>query len=80
MLFLWGGGVILDVFDYLALHFVLIEPRHEKTCLRSFRLCSEKGADQLRCYRATNLRLCFRMCKIRFSHDAAELILNALLL
>ena len=29
-----------------------------------------KGADQLRGNREADLRLCFRMCKIRFSHDA----------
>ena len=34
-------------------------------------LCSEnKGADQLRSYCAADLRLCFRICKKRFSHDA----------
>ena len=33
-------------------------------------LCSEnKGDDQLR----TDLRLCFRICKIRFSHDRAQI-------
>ena len=38
-----------------------------------YNLCSEiKGADQLRIYRAADLRLCFRICKIRFSHDAAQ--------
>ena len=37
-------------------------------------LCSEnKGADQLRGYREADLRLCFRVCKSRFSHDAAHL-------
>ena len=36
--------------------------------------CSEiKGADQLRGYREADLRLCFRICKSRFSHDAAQL-------
>ena len=30
----------------------------------SYYLCSEsKGADQLRCYREADLRLCFRICK-----------------
>ena len=39
-------------------------------------LCSEnKGADQLRGYREADLRLCFRMCKKRFSHDAAHIML-----
>ena len=34
--------------------------------------CSEnKGADQLRGYHEADLRLCFRICKIRFSHVAA---------
>ena len=32
-----------------------------------------KGADQLRGYREADLRLCFRICKIRFSHDAAHM-------
>ena len=36
-----------------------------------------KGADQLRGYREADLRLCFRLGKIRFSHDAAHLILLA---
>ena len=31
-----------------------------------------KGADQLRGYREADLRLCFRICKNRFSHDAAQ--------
>ena len=36
--------------------------------------CSEnKGADQLRGYREADLRLCFRIGKIRFSHDAAQI-------
>ena len=36
--------------------------------------CSEnKGADQLRGYREADLCLCFRICKKRFSHDAAQL-------
>ena len=37
-------------------------------------LCSEnKGADQLRGYREADLRLCFRICKKRFSHDEAHI-------
>ena len=37
-------------------------------------LCSEnKGADQLRGYREADLRLCFRIYKIRFSHDATRI-------
>ena len=32
-----------------------------------------KGADQLRGYREADLRLCFRICKIQFSHDAAHI-------
>ena len=36
-------------------------------------LCSEiKGADQLGGYREADLHLCFRICKNRFSHDAAQ--------
>ena len=57
---------------------LIIEPRHQKSCLRGFEisglgrrgmismycLCSEyEGADQLRCYRAADLRLYFRICK-----------------
>ena len=39
--------------------------------------CSEnKSADQMCGYRAADLRLCFRICKNRFSHDAAELNQN----
>ena len=35
-------------------------------------LCSEnKGADQLRRYHEADLRLCFRICKSRFSHNEA---------
>ena len=34
-----------------------------------------KGADQLHCYRAADLRLCFNICKSRFSHDAAHVII-----
>ena len=32
-----------------------------------------KGADQLRGYRETDLRLCFRICKNRFSHKEANI-------
>ena len=32
-----------------------------------------KGADQLRGYREADLRLCFRLCRCRFSHEAAHL-------
>ena len=40
-------------------------------------MCSEnKGADQLRGYLKADLRFCFRICKNRFSHDAAHLILT----
>ena len=40
-------------------------------------LCSEnKGADQLRDYREADLRLCFRICKKRFSHDEAPFIIG----
>ena len=40
-------------------------------------LCSEnKGADQLRGYREADLRLCFRICKSRFSHVEAHMILG----
>ena len=36
--------------------------------------CSEnKGAIQLRGYREADLRLCFRICKNRFSHNEAQL-------
>ena len=42
-------------------------------------LCSEnKGADQLRGYREADLRLCFRICKNRFSHVAAHLFCSVL--
>ena len=35
-------------------------------------LCSEtKGADQLRGFRIADLRLCFRICKKRITHDEA---------
>ena len=33
----------------------------------------KKGADQLRSYCAADLRLCFRICKIRFSHNEAQI-------
>ena len=32
-----------------------------------------KGAGQLRSYCAADLRLCFRICKSRFSHNEAHL-------
>ena len=36
--------------------------------------CSEnKGVDQLRGYREADLRLCFRICKNRFSHNEAQI-------
>ena len=36
--------------------------------------CSEnKGADQLWSYCTADLHLCFRICKSRLSHDAAQL-------
>ena len=36
--------------------------------------CSEKkGADQLRSYCEADLRLCFRICKTMFCHDATQL-------
>ena len=42
-------------------------------------LCSEnKGADQLCGYCTADLRLCFCICKNRFSHDAAHMIMNFL--
>ena len=34
-----------------------------------------KSADQLRDYCAADLRFCFRICKSRLSHDAAQIIL-----
>ena len=51
-----------------------------KFCIKEeeglYYLCSEnKGADQLRGYREADLRLCFRICKSRFSHDEAQLVL-----
>ena len=40
--------------------------------------CSEnKGADQLRSYCAADLRLCFRKCKNRFSHNEAHMCVKA---
>ena len=42
-------------------------------------LCREKkGADQVCGDRAADLRLCFRICKSRFSLDAAHVILIAM--
>ena len=39
--------------------------------------CSEdKGADQLRGYREVDLRLCFRICKSRFSHNEAHVVVS----
>ena len=38
-----------------------------------------KGADQLRGYPEADLCLCFRICKSRFSHDAALIIRIVLL-
>ena len=35
------------------------------------------GTDQLRGYREADLRLCFRIRKIRFSHNEAQLLLAA---
>ena len=38
--------------------------------------CSKnKGADQLRGHREADLRLKFRICDNRFSHDAAQILL-----
>ena len=38
--------------------------------------CSvNKGVDQLLCNREADLRLCFRICKSRFSHEEAQLII-----
>ena len=40
-------------------------------------LCIEnKGADQLRGYREAHLRICFRICKMLYSHDAAHVYLG----
>ena len=37
-------------------------------------LCSEnKDADQLPSYRTADLRLCFHICKSRFSYDVAHM-------
>ena len=39
-----------------------------------FSLCSEhRGADQQRSYCASDLRLCFHLCRKQFSHDAAQM-------
>ena len=35
-----------------------------------------KGADHLRGYREADLRLCFRICKNRFSHNEAHFIME----
>ena len=35
-----------------------------------------EGADQLRSYCAADLRLCFRICKSRFSHNEAHITSN----
>ena len=44
-------------------------------------LCSEnKGADQLRSYCAADLPLCFRICKKRFSHNEAHIIIARILI
>ena len=43
----------------------------------SYYLCCEnKGADQLHGYREADLRLCFHIFKIWFSHAAAHLIFS----
>ena len=40
-------------------------------------LCSEnKGAVQLRGHREADLRLCFRICKMLISHDAAHILVS----
>ena len=39
-----------------------------------YQYSKNKGADQLRSYCAADLRLCFRICKRRFSHNAAHLL------
>ena len=33
-----------------------------------------KGADQLRSYREADLRLCFRICRLWFSHKVAQIM------
>ena len=39
--------------------------------------CSEnKGADQLRGYREADLRLCFRICKNRFSYNESHMFVS----
>ena len=41
--------------------------------------CSEnKGADQLRGYREADLRLCFRLCRLLVSHEAAHVYMRNL--
>ena len=35
-----------------------------------------KGAGQLRGYREADQRLCFRICKTLYSHDAAQMFYN----
>ena len=38
-------------------------------------MCSEnKGADQMCGYRTADLRLCFHICKSRFSHNEAQIM------
>ena len=36
-------------------------------------VAKNKGPDQLRGYRKADLRLCFRICKSRFSHNKAHM-------
>ena len=44
-------------------------------------LCSDNnGADQLCDYRTTDLRLCFCICKNRFSRDASHILLSSVIL
>ena len=62
-----------------------VQPQKMARCLK-FRIyevnglyypCSKnKGADQLQGCRAADLRLCFRICKNRFSRDAAQMKLT----
>ena len=41
--------------------------------------CSEnKGAEQLRGYREADLRLCFRICRLLVSHEAAQIYFDHL--
>ena len=42
--------------------------------------CENKGPDQLHSYRTADLRLCFCICKSRFSNDAAQIRLEIYLL